>query len=188
MVTRSDELKQEIEQTRAEIARDVDRLSDHTSPRQIMRRRTEGLRNTTRTIKERVMGTTGHATDRLQDTAGSVKESLAGAGETIKNTPQQAMRGARGNPLAAGLVAFGVGALAAALIPESRAEKRAMAEAGEYVQPVVDQVKESAQSLGQEAKETAQQAAEKVKQAAGEAAHTTAEQARDRAADVRDHH
>ncbi|WP_062434341.1 DUF3618 domain-containing protein [Herbidospora daliensis] len=165
MDARPDELKRDIERTRAEIAQDVDRIGEHTSPRQIMRRRTEGIRTTTRTIKERVMGTTGHA-------AGTMKD-------TIANTPHQAMRGTRGNPLAAGLVAFGVGALAAALIPESRAEKRAAAQVGEYVQPVVDQVKDSAQTLGQEARETAQQAAEKVRQTAGEAAHTTAEQARD---------
>nr|WP_062332010.1 DUF3618 domain-containing protein [Herbidospora sakaeratensis] len=173
MDARPDELKRDIERTRAEIARDVDRIGEHTSPRQIMRRRTEGIRTTTRTIKERVMGTTGHA-------AGTVQDNLAEAGETLRNTPHQAMRGTRGNPLAAGLVAFGVGALAAALIPESRAEKRAAAQVGKYVQPVVDQMRDSAQSLGHEVKETAQQAAEKVRQTAGEAAHTTADQARDR--------
>jgi len=136
------------------------------------------------------MGTGEHARDRFADTADSMKQNLSGAGETVKAAPRQAMRQARGNPLAAGLIAFGAGALAAALIPETRAERRAARqirdEAGQYVEPVVDSLKESAQSVGQDAKTVAQDSAHQIRDTATDAARTTKQEAQRQAADLRD--
>ena len=60
---------------------------------------------------------------------------------------------AEGNPLAAGLVAFGVGWLVSSLLPasdaEQRAARRAVDTAKEQGQPVLDQAKQAAQEVGQ---------------------------------------
>ena len=194
MGTRPEELRQEIQQTRAELTRDVDRLTARTSPRQIVRRRTDAVRIRARGLRERIMGTGEHARDRFADTfadtTDSMRQNLSEAGDTVKAAPRQAMRQTKGNPLAAGLIAFGAGALAAALIPETRAERRAARqirdEAGQYVEPVVESLKESAQSVGQDVKSVAQDSAQQIRDTAADAARTTKEQAQRQASDVRD--
>jgi uncharacterized phage infection (PIP) family protein YhgE len=196
MGTRSEELRQEIAQTRAELGQDVDRLADRTSPRRIIRRRAYRVRDAARRFTNRVMGTPDTVYGATYDTrqsvrsgaesvrhgvsqaAESVREGAGQAADMVRSAPEQAMRQTQGNPLAAGLIAFGAGLLAAALIPTTEAEKRAAAQAGEYVEPVADSLKEAAQTLGQEAKQTAQEAAGHVRESASQAARTTGEQAR----------
>ncbi|MET9067931.1 DUF3618 domain-containing protein [Streptosporangium sandarakinum] len=209
-----DEIRREIAATRAELAADVDRLADRTSPSRIIQRRTDRMREKLYSVRERVMGTPSHAAHQARYQAGhaahSVRETAAGAAGTVRETaagaadsvrhgaqqatelvreaPEQAMRGTQGNPLAAGLIAFGAGLLAAALIPATEAEQRAAQQvkeqAGDMMEPVKEAVRESAQQLGQEAKQVAQEAVGQVRDTAGEAAKTTGDHARDQAHQV----
>ncbi|MEU1725244.1 DUF3618 domain-containing protein [Nonomuraea sp. NPDC005692] len=226
MGTRPEEVRNEIAVTRAELAADVDRLADRTSPARIARRRTERVREAARSWRERVMGTpshgvshtASHAADRTRHgvaaTAGSVSEGAHQAGqavregahqaagtvrhgahvaaETVRAAPEQARRGTQGNPLAAGLIAFGAGLLAATLIPATEAEEQAVGQlreqVGDVLEPVVEAGRESAQQLGQDAKELAGQAVQQVKDSASEAAAATADQAREQARQVGGHH
>lgn len=222
MGTRPEEVRNEIAATRAELAADVDRLADRTSPARIARRRTERVREAARTLRERVMGTPSHgvphapgrARHGVAATAGSVGEGAHQAGqavmegahqaagtvrhgahvaaETVRAAPEQARRGTQGNPLAAGLIAFGAGLLAATLIPATEAEELAVGQlrdqVGDVLEPVVEAGRESAQQLGQDAKELAGQAVQQVKDSASEAAAATADQAREQARQVGGHH
>ncbi|WP_020545608.1 DUF3618 domain-containing protein [Nonomuraea coxensis] len=185
-------MRSEIAATRAELAADVDRLADRTSPSRIARRRTEGVRRAARSFRERVMGTPSYAADRAHQGAGAVTHGAHQAAEAVRAAPEQAMRGTQGNPLAAGLIAFGAGLLAAALIPRTQAEEQAVGQlreqVGDVLEPVVEAGRESARQLGQEAREVAGQAAEQVRQTASEAAGETAQHAREQARQVTDHH
>jgi hypothetical protein len=110
------------------------------------------------------------------------------APEAVKSAPDQVIRQAQGNPLAAGLIAFGTGLLAASLLPGSQAERRAGAQLREQgaglVEPVKQAVTESGQQLGDDLGTQAKQAASEVKKAAGQAAQETGQQAREQARQV----
>ncbi|WP_081898727.1 hypothetical protein [Herbidospora cretacea] len=131
------------------------------------------------------MGTTEKA-------GGGMRQNLSSATGTVKAAPGAARPTVRGNPMAAGLIAFGAGALAAVLIPQTIAERRAARQVeeqvGEYVEPVVAALKESAQTLGQEAGSTARDAVQHVKESAPDAAQATREHAEEQASRVSDQH
>ncbi|MFI1510628.1 hypothetical protein [Streptomyces sp. NPDC020597] len=110
-------------------------------------------------------------------------------GEAVRQAPDEAMRQTQGNPLAAGLIAFGVGLLASSLLPASEVEQdkaAALVGSGGALEPVKEAALSSAQNLKEGAKETAQNAAQEVKDTAAEAARTTQDEARDQAAQVTD--
>lgn len=194
MAEEPDRLRQEIEDTRAGLTRDVDRLAEKTSPKQVVRRRWTAA-------KERVMGSTGQATSTVQDKAsdlgGNVQEkasqlgSVAGekahdAADAVRSAPQAVATQTQGNPIAAGVIAFGVGLLAATLIPVTDAEKRAGQELKDRGEPLTDKAKEVASDLKDDLGGTVQEAAGQLKDTAQDAVQTTRDQAQSSAQDAKD--
>lgn len=193
-----DEIRNEIEATRADLRDDVDRIADRTSPKRIAQRRTDRVRSRAHDLKERVMGaapdreTFHEAGQRAQETAHTVRDSVKGtaeqAAETVRSVPGQTARQTQGNPLAAGLIAFGVGLLAGSVISESQAERRAARrlkeQMGGAVEPVKQSVMESAQRVKEDARESAQHAAGQVKESAAEAGQATRESTQEQARQV----
>ncbi|MEV6847012.1 DUF3618 domain-containing protein [Actinoplanes sp. NPDC051411] len=192
MAEEPDRLRQEIEYTRAGLTRDVDRLAEKASPKQVARRRWTA-------VKEKVMGSTGSATSTVQDKAsdigGTVQDKashlgdVAGekahdAADAVRAAPQAVASQTQGNPIAAGVIAFGVGLLAATLIPVTDAEKRAGQELKDRGEPLTDKVKEVASDLKDDVGGTVQEAAGRVKDTAQDAVQTTREQARSSAQDT----
>jgi len=185
-----DRLRQNIENTRYALTRDVDRLAEKTSPRQIARRRWN-------TAKEKVMGSTEHArqaagsgASTVQDTASHVgdvaSEKAHEAADAVRSAPQAVASQASGNPIAAGVIAFGVGLLAATLIPVTDAERRAGQELKEHGGELTDQVKQAAGELKDQVGGTVQEAVGQLKETAQDAVQNTTEQARSSAGDVKD--
>ena len=196
-------LRQEIEQTREDLTRDVDRLAEKTSPSRIVERRVRRTRDRLSGLKEKIMGSdersyggSGGVASSTKDTARgaaeSAKETLVGAkdqvthaGERAQEAAHDAVTGVRerteGNPLAAGVVAFGIGWLVSSLLPASDAETHAAQRAGEVAQehggPVLEEAKQAAQEVGQELSGHAKEAAQQVKERAQEAAQTVREEA-----------
>jgi len=183
MGSRPEELRTEIEQTRAQMAYDVDRLADHTSPTRVARRRWEGVKDRARSVGDRVMGARDSARETAQDAASSagdkVQETAHNVAGTVRAAPQTVARQARGNPLAAGVIAFGVGLLAASLLPETEAEKRAGSAVAEHSGDLVDKAKETARDLASDLGDEARDAAQSVKETARDAAGNTAQQAKE---------
>jgi len=147
-----------------------------------------------------VAGTASQAADRLSGTASSATSSVQGAASTaagavqdaastaagaVQQAPQAIRRQARGNPLAAGIIAFGAGWLISSLLPASRQEQeladQAKQVAQEKVQPVLSQV---ASDVGDNLREPAQQAVESVRSTAQEAGQTVANEGRSAAQGV----
>ena len=59
------------------------------------------------------------------DVVDSTQDAVGHAGEAVADAPRKVASATQGNPVAVGLIAFGVGLLAASLIPASRPEQRA---------------------------------------------------------------
>ena len=132
--TDPDAIRREIDRTRAELAGDVDRLADRTSPKRVVRRNVDRLGSRFSNMKESVMGAPRSAGSSVQDAAGSaassvkdaagsatdsVKDAAGTAAGAVRDAPHKVARQTRGNPLAVGLIAFGVGLVAASLFPSS---------------------------------------------------------------------
>ncbi|RLK08758.1 uncharacterized protein DUF3618 [Micromonospora sp. M71_S20] len=84
--------------------------------------------------------------EQVSHVAGSVREEARSLG-------QQSRQQARGNPLAAGLIAFGTGLLISSLIPPSRPERRWAGQAKEMVSEHSDQLRAQAGHLREQATE-----------------------------------
>ena len=169
MGTTPEDLKTNIERTRGELSADVDALADRVSPASIARRRADSVRGGAQGVRDRVMGGVSSASD----SAGSAPSAVSAK--------------AQGNPLAAGLIAFGAGLLASSLLPSTQAERQV----GTAVRDnAVEPVKEFAHSQAQEAQEALRPVAEEhvaaVKESATDAAQTTADHAKSAGSDVAD--
>jgi len=201
-----DRIRGEIEATRMELARDVNALADRTVPTRVARRRWTATKQRMRGISDRVMGTPAgryhgdHAhsvADSVRDRAATAadagrhvveqvgdqaKEVAGDVADTVRRGPQLVGQQTQGNPVAAGLIAFGVGLLGASLIPVSDVERRAgqrlTEHGGELIEPVRRPLAESARQLKDDLTGSVTDAAQQVKQRAAEGAQATAEQTR----------
>ena len=130
MATRTDELTAEIQTTRGRMDRTLDDIGDRAGPGRL----TERLKGAVSNTKDTVMGTAGDARHSVADSAG-------GATDAVKRQSQ-------GNPIAAGLVAFGAGLLAGSVLPESRTENKLAREVQSKAQaPIREHAQESASAV-----------------------------------------
>ena len=190
--TDPDQIRQEIERTRADLSDNVNALTYKVSPSRMVNDRVDRARGAFRGVKERIMGTasdvTDSAGDRLSSTASSVRDATSTVGDKATAAPQVLREKAEGSPLAAGLVAFGVGLVISSLIPPTDREQQLAGQVKEKVSEHSDELKEKATQIGQEVKENlrepAQQAVESVKSTASDATDTVKEQGRAAARDV----
>lgn len=179
-----DRIRADIERTRAELSGNVDALTDTANPANIAGRQVDKVKDAARSVRDRIMGSPDDQTDqgRVGEVAAQARQTAASLGDAVSDAPARAKQGTRGNPLVAGLVAFGVGFLIASLIPSSRQEEQAVTRLQENLEPLGQQAKETAQEMADNLRGSAQEAAETVKSVAGDAAervqHTT-EDARD---------
>jgi ElaB/YqjD/DUF883 family membrane-anchored ribosome-binding protein len=170
-----DLLRREIETTRTDMGRTLEEIEDRVSPTRIKERQTERVRSRWEGIRSSVMGSADDLRDHGTDVAHEAQGRLDDAQQAVQQTPERIEDATRGNPLAAGLIAFGLGALAGSLFPASPPERRAAAGLQEqFEEPLKQSLKESgdevkgelqqhAEAAVEETKQTAQQAAERVK-------------------------
>lgn len=177
----SDRIRQDIERTRAELTEDTDRLVNRANPRTAIDRRAHRIRRKAEGVKDRVMGSIPSQGAGEHSTENPVRQNAGQMADAVKSAPQQAVQQTRGNPLAAGLIAFGAGLLAASIISESRSEQRAARRlqdhAGAMIEPVERAVSESVGRVKEQATESARDAGENLKESASERARSTGEQA-----------
>ena len=213
MSTDPDQIRSEIDQTQRELSADVDALTEKLSPPRIVERRVQRTREAMTNVKDKIMGSTSDpyqtpgsstadsvsarasaARDTAASAASSARDTAAGAAssavDTVRSTPGAIRRGTTGNPLAAGLIAFGAGLLLSSLIPASEPEQQVATQVKDFAteqgRPVAQQLGQAGQEAAQELKESAQQRAESVKQTAADAASTVQAEAQSAAADVKD--
>ncbi|MGZ4506080.1 MAG: DUF3618 domain-containing protein [Blastococcus sp.] len=187
-----DVIRRQIEDTRRELSYDVDALNEKVNPARVVDRRVTAAKGRVTRVKDTVMGsaqdTTSSAHGMASNAAGSVQDAAATAAGAVQQAPEAITRQAQGNPLAAGLIAFGVGWLVSSLLPASQAEKQLAQQAEsavrEHKDALLEPAKQAAQEMGDQLKPAAQQAMESVKATAQDAASTVAEEGKSAAADV----
>lgn len=215
---------QNIEQLRAEaaahrqsIATDLELMGDRVSPSRIAERRKARLRERVYGMRETVFGSSERSRARRtsypqgsstapaygapapQSSQGghSVSDRAGGAIDSVKeHTPDSLGEVTEGNPLAAAVVGFGVGMLAASLLPSSPDEQRAArklqgrlddtaAELGRTGKEAVDHVKPEAQQAVQDVKDSAKESVDHVKSDAQSKAETVKDTAHAKTDEVR---
>lgn len=177
----------DVEATRADLSRNLDELTDKVNPQRVVQRRKDAARQGLSSVKDKVMGSAQDARDRVSggtsSGAGSVKGSAQQGVGALESTTA-------GNPITAGLVAFGAGMLISALLPastkEAEAARRVVETAKEQGQPLLDDVKSRGQDLGKDLGDKAAQAAQDVKAQAQDSAANVKQEAQESAGQVKD--
>lgn len=188
------EVRRDIERTRGEMSETIDAIADRTSPSRMLGRQRQRMADRFRTVRTRVMGTAEHvrgsAQSAAQNAAQSTQEGAGQLTDKARQLPDQARdqlrTQAQGNPLAAGVIAFGGGLLAAYLIPSSSAERRVAGQVREGAEPVIEELKDAGRDLTDDVKRSAEQAAEEVRRSASESAQRVADDAKSAASEVRE--
>ena len=196
-------IRRQIEDTRRELSYDVDALNEKVNPARVVDRRVTAAKGRLTSVKEKVMGsaqdTTATAQGMASNAAGSVQSAASGAADTVQDAassaadavqqaPDAVVRQTQGNPMAAGLIAFGVGWLVSSLMPASQKEKQLAQQAEsavrEHKDALLEPAKQAAQEIGEQLKPAAQDAVESVKSTAQDAASTVTEEGKSAAAEV----
>lgn len=191
-----DQLRAEAAAHRQSIATDLELMGDRVSPGRIaerrkakLRERVNGMRNTVFGSSERSrttgnyagyaqasasQSTTGQSIHRSEANGQSISDRAGGAVETVKDhTPDSLGEVTEGNPFGAAVVGFGIGMLAASLLPSSPDEQRAArklqgtlddtaADLGRSGKEAVDHVKPEAQQAVEDLKGSAKDSVESV--------------------------
>lgn len=167
-------IRADIERTRAGLSRDVDTLTETANPKNIAGRQADRVKGAVRNVRDHVMGAPEDPYDSgsLGDAAGELKRKGSTAADTVADAPDRVRQRARGNPLAAGMIAFGIGWLISSAIPSSKSEQQAAERLQQKAEPLKEQLTETAQELGDQLREPAREAAESVKSSAGDAVST----------------
>jgi uncharacterized protein YjbJ (UPF0337 family) len=189
----SQELRQDIERIRDDLDSTLDALGERVSPRHIARRRKAAVRARVTRVRTAVMGSAmesgSTAAGQARHVAGSVQEGaqqVAGrAAEQVRDAPEMIQQQTRGNPLAAGLVAFGGGLLLATLFPPTEAEQRAAGAVQERIEPIKDQALEAGREMKDHLQESARESAQQVKETATDATQEVKQQAQSSAENVK---
>lgn len=194
----SEQLRREIDRTRQSLGADVDALTEKVSPKRVVERRVDRTKDAIGGLKEKVMGTTastgqglssaasgaaGSVQDAASGAVGSVQDAASSVGDTATSTARAARRQAQGNPLAAGVIAFGLGWLVSSLLPASQKEQEVAQQVKEQAQPAVGEV---LSDVKDNLRQPAQEAVQSVKDTATDAVGTVQDEARSAASDVKD--
>jgi ElaB/YqjD/DUF883 family membrane-anchored ribosome-binding protein len=134
------QVRAEAERTQEDLRRNVHELNERANPARVVGRQVEGMQSSLGRMRQRVMG----APQMVAQTGEDASSSIRGQ--------------AKGNPLAAGAVALGVGWIIGGLLPVTEAEKSKVSQLG-------TQAREQAQPLMDKAADQVQPAMDKVNQA-----------------------
>jgi hypothetical protein len=180
-----DQLRREAEMQRSRMGDTLDAIGDRLSPERMVERRKAAVGQRVRGFKETVMGSPGYeepVTARLRSQAGDTVHSAA---DRVQNAPHALAEQAQGNPIAAGLIAFGAGVLLATVFPASRTEQRILDDARPQLEGAVDQLKTAGRDVAEGAKDHAREAVEEVKSAGSQATSQVRDQATQSAQQVK---
>ncbi len=185
-----DEIRADIEATRRRLGTNVDAVADKVTPSHIVQRQTDKMRDKVFGVKDKVMGVAdsvgNSASNAGSSVSGSVSDGMSAAGSAVQDAPGRLVDKAQGNPMAAGLIAFGAGLLAASIFPASQKERLAADNIKTAAQPMTDELAGAAKEMAQGLKEPAQEAMENIKSTATEAAQNVKSEGQAAASDVKE--
>jgi gas vesicle protein len=157
-----DAIRQDIEQTRAEMSETVEAIGYKAD---VPSRAKDAVSDKVENVKSKVSDTATRAKEAVTGATDRASDATPSRGE-VKQAGRRAVGLARENPLGLAIGAAAVGFLAGLAVPSTRVED-------EKLGPVADQVKDKV-------KETGQEAVDRGKQVAQEVASTATDTARDK--------
>jgi hypothetical protein len=157
-----DQIRQDIEQTRAEMSETVEAIGYKAD---VPSRAKEKVSETVDNVRNKVSGTATRAKEAVTGTTSRVGDATP-SGSEVKQQAKRAVGLAQENPLGLTVGAIALGFLAGLAVPSTRIENQRLG-------PVADQVKDKV-------KETGQEALDRGKQVAQEAASSATETAKER--------
>ena len=185
-----DVIRADIEATRARLGTNVDAVADKVTPSHIVQRQTDKVKENVKDavfgVKEKVMGAADHTAGNVHAATASAGAHVGDAGAAIGHAPAQVKARTQGNPLAAGLIAFGAGLLVSSLIPASQKEREAADALKTAAEPLTTELTEAAKHVAEGLKEPAQEAVENVKATAVDATDHVKAEGQGAVADVKD--
>lgn len=185
MSTDPDRLREEIEGTQRNLGSDVDALAEKVTPGRIVHRRVHRARGLAQNLKERVMGSASTGAQMVTDRMHEASDAASSVTDQAQEAPRTVRRQMEGNPLAAGLIAFGAGWLVSSLFPASRPERELAGQVKEQAQGMAGQLGSVAQDVTENLREPAQDAVQSVRSTASDAASTVADETKSATQDVR---
>ena len=167
-----DAIRQDIEQTRAEMSETVEAVGYKAD---VPSRAKDAVSEKVETVKSKVSDTATRAREAVSGTTSRVGDATPSRGEVRQQTRRVAGL-AKENPLGLAIGAAAVGFLAGLVVPSTRVED-------ERLGPVADQVKDKAKETGQEALDRGRQVAQEV---AGTAADTARQRTQEHGKELAD--
>ena len=138
------------------------------------------------TVSSEGSSVAGSVRDAASDVASSVGGAASGAADVVRRAPEVVKFQTEGNPIAVGLIAFGLGALAGTILPSTQTEEGMAPQLRErVVEPMKETASQVAHEVGQDLRGNAGEAAERVKQTAQQGAQRLSEETRHRVEDVK---
>jgi hypothetical protein len=169
----------------------LEAIGDRLSPERMVERRKAAVGQTMTRMRERVMGSPGYQEpitqrmrERAEGMASSASETARSAAERVQQAPEMVANQARGNPIAAGVVAFGLGALFASAFPRTETEQHLLDTARPQLDNAKRELREAGRDMAAEARDEAKSAAQEVTEASKQAASTVADEAKSSAQTV----
>lgn len=179
-----DQIRADIEATRADLSRNVDALGESVKPGNVARRQGQRVSGAMHDIKDRIMGSDDDYYDARYGNYGDhgyddrnrgaeLRDQASGqlhrAQNAVAGAPEATRRKTQGNPIAAGLIAFGAGWLLGSLLPSSQREQDAAVALKDKAQPLVDEARHVVQEAGEHLRGPAEDAVASVKETATDA-------------------
>jgi Protein of unknown function (DUF3618) len=157
-----DAIREEIEQTRAEMSETVDAIGYKADVPSRAKEKVDNMKekvgNTAARAKEAVTGAASRAGGAVSGSASRMGDATPNGGE-VKQSARRAVGLAQENPLGLAIGAAALGFLAGLAMPTTRVED-------ERLGPVADQVKDKVKETGQETLERGKQVAQEATQSA----------------------
>jgi hypothetical protein len=165
------ELKRDIEERRSEITRTVDQIENRVHPGHVAARQKFRIGRKLTDWKDNIMGS--------DQTHAGLKERAGDVADTVASAPDEVVSRTRGNPLAAGAIAVGAGALLASLLPETKPEQRLAASLQPELEEVGSHLAEAGRGVTEDVKETVEEGLDHVRDTGSSAGHDLMEDAKD---------
>jgi Protein of unknown function (DUF3618) len=157
-----DAIRQDIEQTRAEMSETVEAIGYKAD---VPSRAKDAVSDKVESVKSAVTGTATRAKEAVAGATDRASDRTPSRGE-VKHQARQAVGMAKENPLGLAIGAVAVGFLAGLAVPSTRVED-------EKLGPVADQVKDKVKETGQEALDRGKQVAQEVASTATDTARSS---------------
>jgi hypothetical protein len=154
-----DAIREDIEQTRADMSETVEAIGYKAD---VPSRAKDKVSETVDNVKSKVSGTATRAKEAVTGTTSLVGDATP-SGSEVKQTTRRVAGVAKENPLGLAIGAVAIGFLAGLAMPSTRVED-------EKLGPVAEQVRDKVKETGQEAVERGKQVAQEVASTATETA------------------